>query len=121
MKKGQVAVIGFIVVIVLLVVMISLFYNQFLSIFSKESIYNDVKKDSEHVASVLVSEGYPANWDIGTVKKVGILEGDTISLVKLEKFSHIDYQKTKLLLGITYDYMFFIENESKKAGLRTYS
>ena len=109
MKKGQVVVIGFILTVVLFILVISLFYSQFNSIFADESDYPDIKGDSEHVSNLLLTEGYPPDWETDTVMKLGILDGDVISLRKLENFSKIPYYRSKLLLGVKYDYMFLLE------------
>lgn len=115
MKKAQVAIIGFIMTIVLFVIVISLFYSQFTSLFMDKSEYPDIRGDSEHVSNLLLTEGYPTDWESETVKKIGLLDGDIISLRKLENFSRILYPQTKLLLGVKYDYMFFLErNDSSK-------
>ena len=115
MKKGQVVVIGFILAIVLFIIVISLFYSQFTALFMDDSKYPDIRGDSEHVSNLLLTEGFPTDWKAETVKKVGLLDGDIISLAKLGNFSKIEYYKSKLLLGVKYDYMFFLErNDSTK-------
>ncbi|MCK5140491.1 MAG: hypothetical protein KAQ85_11665, partial [Thermodesulfovibrionia bacterium] len=114
MKKGQASITGFIITIVLIITVVSLFYTQFSLLLVKDSEYVDIRGDSEHVASVLVSEGFPKEWNTENVKKVGLLDGEKISLAKLTEFSSINYSTSKKLLGIRYDYMLFIEKDGKK-------
>jgi hypothetical protein len=117
MKRAQVAVIGFVMTIALLLIVFSLFYSQIGSIFTRRVDYEEIQADSEHLSANLLSEGHPLDWDAASVKKLGLLEGDRISLEKLEEFSKIDYPRTKLLLGVKYDYMFFIEKNDTRVHI----
>jgi hypothetical protein len=110
MKKGQTALISFLVLIVLLIVIISLFSSQFFALLTGDDTYEEVKADSEHVSQQLMSEGYPVDWNTENVKKVGLLEQDKITINRLMEFANVEYPKSKKLLGIKYDYMFFIED-----------
>lgn len=114
MGKGQIAVTGFILSIVLVIVVFTLFFTQYGTLLIGRSEYADIKGDSEHASGLLMSEGYPSNWEdleLGKVKKLGLLDDDRLSLKKLEEFSKINYSMTKRLLGIRFDYIFFIERE----------
>jgi hypothetical protein len=112
MKRSQAAVIGFIVTVILIVVVLQLFSPQIRLLFGNKNDYNLVREDAEHISNVLIAEGFPPNWNAGTVKRVGLLDGDMISIEKLKEFANISYSRSKLLLGTKYDYMFFLENET---------
>lgn len=55
----------------------------------------------------LLSEGFPANWNIGSVQKIGLTNNGKINQTKLEKFYNLsieDYQNTISLFGIKDNY-----------------
>jgi hypothetical protein len=112
MKKGQVAVIGFVVTVVLIIVVFQLFSDQISAWFGGEETYEELNEDANRIGDTLLSEGYPIHWNELNVKKVGLIDGEVLSMRSLERFSKIDYEKSKLYLGINNDYMFFIEKDS---------
>ena len=79
----------------------------------------DLLYDGYFFSNTLLSEGYPDNWVEEDVVKIVILNNEKINDTKLEKFYDIvqsDYNRTKLLFGIKYDYYFFLE-ENMTIGL----
>ena len=68
--------------------------------------------DGEVLASSILSEGYPLDWNMNNVVTIGILTEGKINNSKLQKFYNLnasDYEKTKNLFNTRYDYYFFLE------------
>ncbi len=116
MKRAQAAVIGFIITVFILLAVFHLFAPQIKMLFADESLFEEVREESDHIGNILLSQGYPYDWDADTVNKTGILDGDKLSMRKLSEFAQIDYEKTKRMFGIRYDYMFFIEKDNLSNG-----
>ena len=59
------------------------------------------------VASSILSEGVPEDWNQSSVSKIGILTQGQINETKLARFYNLtstDYERTKQLFGVRYDY-----------------
>ncbi len=59
------------------------------------------------VASSILSEGTPEDWNQSSVSKIGLLTQGQINEEKLAQFYNItqtDYKRTKQLFGVRYDY-----------------
>ncbi|PIN88853.1 hypothetical protein COU60_05525 [Candidatus Pacearchaeota archaeon CG10_big_fil_rev_8_21_14_0_10_34_76] len=66
------------------------------------------------IAEDLMSEGSPADWNVENVQKIGILTNNKINNSKLENFYQLsdqNYQKTKSLFDIKYDYFMNLSEE----------
>ena len=74
---------------------------------------DDLTSDVKIVASSLTSPGYPDNWNSNTVTRIGFTDNyNRIDNAKFVEFNEINYNKTKKLLGTTYDYFLYFVNES---------
>ncbi len=72
-----------------------------------EQKLEDLLYEGNSMAEDLMSEGFPADWNIDNVKTIGLLNESKIDKEKLENFytlSTSDYRKTKALFDIKYDY-----------------
>lgn len=114
MKKAQAMIISSIVLVVLVIVVISLFSSQLGLFFHKENIYDELKRESSNVGALLNGNSYPENWDENSVKKVGLLENNLVTTNSLRKFGSLHYSKTKMLLGIKRDYIFYFTNNTNE-------
>jgi len=84
-----------------------------------EEIINSLSSDGKLVASFILSEGFPEDWSLTNVAKIGILTGSRINETKLESFftlSAADYNKAKSLLNTKYNYYFFLDENLTIAG-----
>jgi hypothetical protein len=72
-----------------------------------------VYRDAVYLSDSLLSEGYPNNWTANTSIIIpGIAGNNRINSEKLSEFSKLDYYKSKTLLHLTSDYIFFIKNST---------
>lgn len=76
-----------------------------------------LEKQAQRAADNLLSEGYPQNWNLNTVKKIGLLTNESLDEKKLLLFENLvktqeGYQRSKALLGIQYDYIVTIRNQT---------
>jgi hypothetical protein len=68
--------------------------------------------DGNMISNVILSEGYPADWNSSSVVKIGILSEGKINETKLERFYSLaleNYSETKPLFNTKYDYFFFLD------------
>lgn len=77
---------------------------------AKETI-DILSYEAKILASSILSEGYPKDWNAGNVVTIGILSENKINETKLERFYNLsttNYEKTKRLFNTKYDYYFFL-------------
>ncbi|MBR9700030.1 hypothetical protein GOV09_06230 [Candidatus Woesearchaeota archaeon] len=114
MRKSQVWITDLTagIIIFLFAIVIYFIYTDNLSNFGNENI-DETYADAAALSDLLMKAGSPPNWDISTVKEIG-LTGDDFRLneTKLTSLSSLDYSRSKLLLKTRYDFLFFFENNS---------
>lgn len=79
-----------------------------------EESFNALSFDGDLIASMLLSEGFPSNWNKQNVITIGILADNKINQRKIDEFHALslnDYQRTKSLFNTRYDYLFFLEDK----------
>lgn len=89
------------------------FYLYALNTPETETTLNSLAYDGNLIASSLLSEGFPENWDTTNVITLGILTNNKINQTKLELFYTLtttDYAKTKSLFNTNYDYYIFLSD-----------
>ena len=77
---------------------------------AKENL-DSLSYEGDVLFNSLLSEGYPQDWSLNSVVKIGILDNDRINETKLEMFYNLakdDYQKTKSIFNTRFDYYFFM-------------
>ena len=77
---------------------------------SEEELYNRIKMEGSLLSNMLLSEGYPNDWNRTTVRQIGILSGNQIDEDKVEELKALDYANTKNLFRTGFDYYFFLYN-----------
>jgi len=90
-------------------------YYTYTTNISKEdsSATDNLISDAKIVSSSLTTSGYPDNWDVNTVIRIGFTDSyNRIDNAKFGQFAQINYNKTKKLLGTIYDYFLYFVNES---------
>lgn|SRR3989344_6413115 len=68
---------------------------------------DDLLYEGNILADNLLSTGSPENWTVNHVSKIGLLTNKVVNQTKLEQFYEIsstEYDRTKALFGIKYDY-----------------
>jgi hypothetical protein len=79
---------------------------------SPEEKFESLFYDGGKISDSLLSEGYPDNWNSGSVSQIGLLSDGKIDPDKLEEFyllANSEYSRTKSLFNTRYDYYFFME------------
>lgn len=66
--------------------------------------------DAKVIASSLISEGYPTDWNTSNVTRVGLTDGDYhIVQEKLDSFNSFSYDDRADAIGTTKDYYFYLQ------------
>lgn len=113
-KKSQAWFTDFVIAILALSVLL-IFYFIYTTNLSNEAVndLNDLLLESKTVSSSLTSSGFPNNWNRNNVIRIGFTNNDNnIDNSKFNEFILINYTKTKKLLGTTFEYFLFFQNES---------
>lgn len=102
------------VLIFTMVIVLFLKYNTIFE--SKEDSITNLINEAKIVSEILMTQGYPYNWEAGNVEKVGIINSEArIDNNKLEAFanlSHENYDNSRFLFGINYDFIVFFEDKN---------
>jgi len=123
-RKGQTSVLDFLLAIVFFVILFVFFVN-----FSSMEIGNSQKKltydrlavSGFSITDLMVnSKGFPSNWDsnISSVQSIGLAsESNLFSLSKISAFSLMNYEESKVKLGLDEgnDYYFTISPVSNSS------
>jgi len=74
---------------------------------NEEEKLDELLYEGNIVADSLLSTGFPENWTISSVSRIGLLTNSSIDQNKLEQFytiSSTEYQRTISMFGIKYNY-----------------
>ncbi len=115
-KKAQVWTTDFSLSLLVFVIAIVLFGRAITNLSSStgENI-DDLVSEGRLVTDSLTSEGYPSNWTVANVKRVGLMgQGKLLENDKLQNMLNMTYQDAREILGTKYDYfLFFIDEKGE--------
>ena len=127
MKKGQSVVVGFAMLTIIAILFIQIFMKEFEDVKKEDDPFLLVQSDGGRLADILAGGSTPYTWTASApdrIQKLGLVTGQRVLTDTLNQYTQLQYSKTKLLLGTSYDYIFFFENESglvpKGTPLREY-
>ncbi|MBI2449632.1 hypothetical protein HYV49_05030 [Candidatus Pacearchaeota archaeon] len=119
MKKAQVWSLDIIVGVTIFIIAIIIFYIYTINLSDEaESSSEDLSIDADFIASNILSEGSPSNWNKTNVLIPGILTGFEINQTKLDELYNLTYsnypegyRKVSSLIGNRFDFYFYFNNE----------
>ena len=119
-KRGQAWAFDLVIASVIFVTGIVLFfiYSLNLSDQGEESI-SKLTYQANSAANNLLSDGTPKDWVGANVEKIGLLSDGKINETKLERFydlSEINYDKSRILLGVQNNYYIFFQEKMMLEG-----
>lgn len=113
MKKSQSLVISFVAIIVILILFIQLFLSEYLESLKEDDNLELVEEDATRIGNLLSGPSNPREWEsIEEVKKIGLVKEGVILNDTLYEYAKLSYSKSKMLLGIQHDYIFYLLNKS---------
>jgi hypothetical protein len=98
---------GFLIFVFLLFISVNLFKSV-----DARSDYAVVSREVDVASSSLLSAGFPRDWNVSFVSFPGLTTDDRLDLSKLAEFDSLGYERSKSLLRITGEYLFYFENAS---------
>ena len=108
MKRGQAWGFDLIVASMLFVSGIVVFYMYSLNSPEEATTsFGSLSSEGKIIADSLLSEGYPSNWNVTSVTRIGLLTNDKINESKLNEFYNLstsNYYLTKSLFKTKYEY-----------------
>lgn len=84
-----------------------------------EEVINTMTYEGNTIGNILLSNGFPLDWDETNVISPGILTGNKIDLIKLEKFYNFsvkDYSKSKSIFNMRHDYYIYLSENFTISG-----
>ena len=113
--KAQVWTTDFIISILILVAMLTLFGRAIsnLATESREDI-TPLIAEGRMISDQLMSEGYPSNWNTTNVISFGITTDKRIDKTKAEMFYSMNYSEKKRILNTDYNFYTFLIDENNQ-------
>jgi len=111
-KKSQVWSVDFIAGLLIFIFVIVLSVRLLLDMQSPGN-YDQLYRDGIRLSDTLLTDGSPHDWDKNSVVIPGLMltnSTNRLDLDKLSKFDNISYQRSKTLLHIAGDYIFYFKN-----------
>ena len=109
MGKAQTLLISFILLIGIVIIVIPLVIDQ-LSV-SDQKKFEEFDREAKNLGNLLVEPPSPPQAPPQFWERAGLLDGDKITEDSLLDFASIPYQRSKLLLGMQFDYIFFLQKD----------
>lgn len=113
--KAQIWFMDFVIAILIFTFMLIGYYTYTTNISKQDSVaIADLIADAKAISSSSTTGGYPDNWDVNNVVRIGFTDDNNrINNDKFNEFTKINYNKSLKLFGTVYDYFtFFFVNES---------
>lgn len=111
MKKGQIFTTDYIIGLMLFIFMLVMGAKIIVDIVPSYE-YQVVYRDGLYITDLLVSDGYPIDWNDSTVVIPGICDNFRLNQSKLSELDSLSYERTKTLFHTEGDYLFFFRNKT---------
>ncbi|MBN1377182.1 hypothetical protein JW949_02510 [Candidatus Woesearchaeota archaeon] len=112
-KKSQVWVTDIIISLIIFTTAILLSVKITNTAFGDDIDFENVEKEADYISEILMSQGFPENWNKSSVIRPGLLNREkTLDISKLNNFCNLTYPYTKTLFSIRNDYYFFFRDNS---------
>lgn len=112
-NKGQVWYYDLFFGIVIFILVFSIFMKSATNINDSEGeTSKNLENSGKLFSNILLSEGYPNNWNSSSVVQIGLLTDERIDSRKLANLSSMNYTTVKNLFRLREDYYFWFENAS---------
>lgn len=111
-SKAQAWFTDFIIGMSIFILFLIIYFSHTSNLSKREiKAFDDLTSDAKSISSLLVLEGYPANWTISNVQRIGLTNNDQkINQNKLDLFFNLSYGGRKSLFNTQYDYFVFFKN-----------
>ena len=113
-SKAQAWFTDFTIAILLFILLLIIYFTYSLNLSKRDTeVFNNLVTDSNSISTSLVLGGYPSNWTVANVQRLGLTDNSQrIVQDKLIQFYNLSYDKRKTLLNTQYDYFIFLKNKS---------
>lgn len=112
-KKSQVWITDIIISLIIFTTAILLSVKITNTAFGSDIDFENIEKEADYISEILMSEGFPEDWNKSTVIRPGLLDNEkTLDINKLNNFYNLTYSYTKTLFSIRNDYYFFFRDNS---------
>lgn len=109
--KGQAITLDFVtglfIIITALIITTTIFITN-----QKNSTFDETRRATITATELLMSEGYPEDWNETTIIKLGLLTNNKLNQTKLEQASNLDYEDLKTALHTKKNLYFYLKNKT---------
>jgi hypothetical protein len=107
-KRGQFSHGDFIIGFVIFTMALILFYKYYPHLPAGQDQSDELLTEGKLISDSFLSGGYPADWTTGNVVMIGLTNGNSVlNESKLSSFYSMDYQETRHVLDIKYNYYLY--------------
>ena len=114
MKKTQLWYMDFIIGVTIFLLIVIVAFNYITSNYTLQGKeINEILHAADRVSETLLGEGIPSNWTIENVTSIGVTTDHTLDiskLIMLKNFSLWNYDRTKSILNLEFDYLLFFQD-----------
>jgi hypothetical protein len=112
-KYGQAWYLDIFVGVLIFVIGFSVLLKVYVNTADTEKVLStDLAVESRFLSEMLLSEGTPDNWNSTNVITIGLMEDNRLSEKKIAALKEINYNDTRSLFRLRYDYLIFLENRT---------
>ena len=108
-RKGQVWIMDFILGLVMFLLLIAMAVQAMLSL-APNNDYDLLYTSTVLLSDSLISGGHPVDWNSTHVILPGVIDSSRINITKLERMQNLSYDRTKGMLHLEHQYLFYFEN-----------
>ncbi len=113
-RKAQAWYLDLVAGMLIFIVGLVIFFNANTNIErNSKLLFEELSQDANGISSQMLTPGYPNGWDIQNVELIGVVDNGKINPQKWSEFQSIPYNLTKRLLGVSSEYLVFIEENNK--------
>jgi len=112
MKKGQFWYSDFMIGIIIMITIGLLFFSTIARLYESNDKIGDLISDGSLISDYFMSTGYMASqWSLGE-GRIGFVNNGIVN-ENLDEFQSLEYNLSKTLFGINYDYLVYFENSEE--------
>ncbi|MBU1975683.1 MAG: hypothetical protein KKG59_04735 [Nanoarchaeota archaeon] len=111
-RKGQIWSIDYVIGMLLFLLAIIIGLKMFLNTYGNQE-FEILQGNAERMSDLLMSEGYPNDWDNETLFQIGLTTGSNINITKLRYLYNMDPNRARSHLKTRNNYYLFFQSQGQ--------
>ncbi|HHE36578.1 MAG TPA: hypothetical protein ENL16_02065 [Candidatus Woesearchaeota archaeon] len=109
-NKAQLWVSDYTISMLLFILAVILSVNIIINSFPTSNVFEELKTDASKISEILLSEGYPSDWDNESVIRPGLLTANRLNKTKVINAMNMSYSSLKPKLQALHDFIVIFED-----------